>query len=176
MQPLRSWLRSHETGQAFSHCIHCRMPLLELDEAWLVNKEFHHNECTLEYAICQSCRNTVSNQLSEESKQAVRDFLEHEIPWEQRIAEFLRHPDPAWRLEHCIACEAPRESCQGYSVSIQLDASGEPVLGALPLMMCEHCTERISQRLSAASRDAWDRFLRDHFDCPPQLSGLPGLL
>ncbi len=170
------WILSHETGEPFTHCIHCRLPLHELDSPWLINKDFHKGECVMEYAICQRCRDEVSQQLSTESKQAVREFLEQEIPWQERISSLIMNPDPGTRYESCIACEIPRDQCKGFATSTQFDERGDLMLGALPLMMCDNCTAKITERLSQASRDAWDRFLSDHFDCPPHQSKLPGWL
>ena len=37
---LPHWLLSVETGEPFRHCIHCHLPLDEIDASWLVNKEY----------------------------------------------------------------------------------------------------------------------------------------
>jgi hypothetical protein len=89
MRTIVDWLGSEETGEPFSHCLRCRIPLLEVAQPWLVNKEMIREECVLEYAICQSCRDEVTDQLSEESKESVRQFLEREIDWEKRMNEFM---------------------------------------------------------------------------------------
>ena len=83
MLELDPWLLSAETGEPFTHCLHCKLPLVEIDSPWLVNKDFHKGECTLEYAICEGCREQTSEDFSEDSKKAVRNFLENEIPWEE---------------------------------------------------------------------------------------------
>lgn len=168
------WQYSDETGAPFTHCIHCRLPLLELDCAWLVNKDFHQDECTLEYAICEPCRDQVGEDFSEESKQAVRRFLEEEIPWADRIESYLQ--DPERRFRRCVACDCPHELAQGYASSVLFDPLGDVDYGPLPLMICSSCVEQMGKNLSAATRDSWDRFLNDHFDSPPQLSTLPRVL
>ncbi len=168
------WLLSTETGKPFSHCIHCKLPLLEIDAPWLINKDFHKGECTLEYAICENCREQTSENFSEESKKAVRNFLENEIAWEQRLQSFLL--DPESRMTNCIACDCPREHAEGYATSVLLDASGEIDFGPLPLLLCSACVEHMSEQLSETTKDSWRRFLDEHFDSPPELSTLPGLL
>lgn len=168
------WLLSTETGKPFSHCIHCKLPLLEIDAPWLINKDFHKGECTLEYAICENCREETGENFSEESKKAIRNFLENEIAWEQRLQSFLL--DPESRLTNCIACDCPREHAEGYATSVLLDASGEIDFGPLPLLLCSACVEQMSEQLSETTKDSWRRFLDEHFDSPPELSTLPGLL
>ncbi len=89
MREMDEWLASVETGEAFSHCIRCELPLLEIDVPWLVNKEMVRGECVLEYAICLPCRDWVTAQLSEKSKEFVRELLERAIDWEARMNESM---------------------------------------------------------------------------------------
>ncbi len=170
------WLGSEETGEGFSHCLCCKLPLLEIAEPWLVNKEFRKDECVMEYAICQPCRDRVTGGLSEESKEAVRRFLEKEIDWESRMSEFMLFHQVADRFDACIACCAPRAGLEGFGISALLDSGGSLVVGPLPLLICQPCVGRMTESLSEASRELWRRFLSDNFAGPPRDSGFPGLL
>lgn len=170
------WLRSEETGEAFTHCVGCRLPLLETDSPWLVNKDYFRGECVLEYAICQRCRDGMSSRISEESKAAVRAFLEQEIDWAARLADFMQAADPVERFGHCIACRSPRAGMEGFAISALFDEGGELVTGPLPLLICRPCIERMTARLSEQSRAVWRRFLAEHFSGPPDESSFPGLL
>lgn len=176
MRSVDEWLCSEETGLAFSHCVSCEVPLLEIDAPWLVNKDYFKGECVLEYAICQPCRDRVSEGISEESKVAVRRFLENEIDWEARVAEFMASQDPAERFAHCIACRTPRELTAGYAISALFDSGGKLVSGPLPLLICRSCVDRMTAELSEQSRAVWKRFLAEHFAGPPDDKAFPGLL
>jgi hypothetical protein len=169
------WLCSEETGVAFSHCVSCRLPLLEIDAPWLVNKDYFRDECVLEYAVCQPCRDRSARAISEESKAAVRNFLESEIDWEARIAEFMATPDPETRFSHCIACRTPRELTEGFAVSALFDSGGHLVTGPLPLLICRNCIGRMTESLSDQSRAVWKQFLDTHFESPPDDNAYPGL-
>jgi hypothetical protein len=175
MRSMDEWLASEETGEAFSHCLCCKMPLVEIDAQWLVNKEFLGIECVLEYAICQPCRDLVTDQLSEESKESVRRFLEHEIDWDQRMKEFMLSHDLAERFKGCIACQVPREDLPGFGLSALFDSGGSLVTGPLPLLICQPCISRMTAALSDESREVWRRFLSEHFTGPPNDSSFPGL-
>lgn len=170
------WLASEETGEAFSHCLCCKVPLVEIDAQWLVNKEFLRDECVLEYAICQPCRDRVTDQLSEESKESVRGFLEHEIDWDARMKEFMLSHDLVERFDACIACRVPRKELAGFGLSALFDSGGTLVTGPLPLLICQPCVTRMTASLSEKSREVWRRFLAEHFTGPPNDSGFPGLL
>ncbi len=176
MRSMDEWLGSEETGEAFSHCISCRLPLPEIAAPWLVNKEFHRDECVLEYAICQPCRDRVTDGLSEESKETVRKFLEREIDWDERVREFMLIHDATERFATCISCCKPRGGFDGFGVSALFDAGGNLVTGPLPLLICRSCIERMTESISEASREVWRKFLTDHFTGPPNDSGFPGLL
>ena len=175
MRTMNEWLNSEETGEPFSHCLCCKMPLVEMDAPWLVNKEIVGGECVLEYAICQPCRDRVANQLSEESKKSVRNFLETEIDWENRIQAFMFEHDATKRFYKCICCTTPREELIGYGISALFDSDGSLVTGPLPLLICTPCIAKMTAQLSEDSLDVWRKFLADHFVGPPNESGFPGL-
>src|SRR5688572_13796429 len=151
MRTIDEWLESEESGRPFTHCLCCKLPLLEIAEPWLVNKEIVRGECVLEYAICQPCRDGVTEQLSEESKAAVRDFLEQGIDWEEQMKEFMLSHDPRERFDACIACRAPREELEGYAISALFDAGGALATGPLPLLICKPCVGRMTVNLSDQS-------------------------
>lgn len=176
MRTIDQWLASDETGGAFWHCQRCKLPLLEITEPWLVNKEILQGECVLEYAICQPCRDQVTNEISEESKTAVREFLEKEINWDLRIQEFMLLPEMTERFDACIACREPRETLTGYGISALFDSGGKLIAGPLPLLICLPCIEKMTAGLRAEDRELWKRFLAENFEGPPQDSGFPGLL
>ena len=166
--------KSSETGEAFSHCVRCRMPLVEIGSPWLVNKDFHRGECVLEYAICQGCRDEVTESLSESSKQEVRRFLETEIDWEARIAGFMSSRDPLDRLRTCVACSTPAAEADGYAISALFDEGGRIVTRPLPLLLCRCCIDRLLEHLSDESQEVWRQFLGDCFDGPPPADGKAG--
>lgn len=161
-----AWICS-ETGEAFSHCIHCSLPLEETAVQWLVNKEYQGDECVLEYAICSRCRDEITRELSDESRAEVRRFLETEIDWPARLSAFMMMSDTRERFENCVKCDAPRTGLAGFGVSSLFDSGGELTVGPLPLMVCDACIRQMTSRLSECSRQVWARFLAEHFDGPP---------
>jgi hypothetical protein len=166
MRSLSRWLVSEETGQSFSHCVNCRLPLLEIDAPWLVNKDFFRGECLLEYAICQPCRDKVSARVPEATKAAVREFLETEIDWQTRLAEHLGHGGEELRFARCISCRRPRGELDGFALSALFDAGGQLVEGPLPLLMCRDCYGRMTSLLCETSRAIWRKFLTENFEQP----------
>lgn len=173
---MSKWLKSEETGHDFCSCIHCRMPLVELDAPWLVNKEYVGSECVMEYAICQRCRDEVASGFSEESKRGVQQFIEREIDWQERLGEFMQMHAVEERFAQCIACRAERDGLRRFAISAQFDSGGELTVGPLPLLLCGECVERMTAGLSEQTREVWKRFVGEHFAAPPSDSGFPGML
>jgi hypothetical protein len=167
MRKIDEWLRCEETGEPFSHCIRCKLPLLEIDDLWLVNKDYHRGECVMEYSICKTCRDRTTDQLSEGSREAVRTFLETEIDWAARSKEFMLMHDEAERFSSCIACRKERGQCDGFAISALYDSDGKLITGPLPLMICHDCGGRMKAVLSEESREVWRRFVAEHFAGPP---------
>lgn len=173
MRMIDDWLVSEETGKAFTHCQCCRLPLVEIDAPWLVNKEFGHGECVLEYAVCQPCRDDVTERLSEDSKDLVRNFLEKEIDWAARMSEFMMAQDEVARLDACIACRTARDEVEGFGISALFDSGGVLVTGPLPLLMCKACVGRMMEGFSDRSREVWKNFLELNFAGPRGEGGFP---
>lgn len=163
---IETWLVSEETGRPFHGCVRCRLPLLEIDRPWLVNKDYFRGECVLEYAVCQKCRGEVSAEIPEVTKAAVRQFLETEIDWPARLAEHLGEGGEALRFSRCVSCLRPREDLDGFALSGLFDAEGHAVLGPLPLLLCRECYGRMTSLLCERSRGVWRRFLDENFEGP----------
>lgn len=174
MHGLSPWLMSEETGAPFTHCIRCRLPLLEIDARWLVIKDYRLEECTMEYAICEPCRNDISAGFSETSKAAVRDFLATHIDWDARIEDFMMDGTMEGRFSHCIGCRTPREHMAGYGISALFDASGDLIEGPLPLLLCDVCTRNLANRFSPEDLATWRDFISTHFEGPPGTEDWPG--
>ena len=174
MRTIDEWLGSEETGGAFTHCLCCKVPLVEIDAPWLVNKEFARGECVLEYAICQPCRDLVTDELSDDSKEAVRYFLEKEIDWDERVKEFMLSHELTERFDGCIAGRTPRVKLAGFGISALFDSGGSLVTGPLPLLICQPCIGRMTASLSDDSREVWRNFLVKNFAGPSSDSEFPG--
>ena len=166
MPELKQWFDSVETDRPFETCKVCSQLLPLAADSWVVNKHYHRGECTLEYAVCEKCRDEVSADFSDDSKAAIRKFLEIEIDWETRLLEWMALENPATRLDNCAACTSHRISVQGFTISAQFRQEGTLIDGALPLMLCSTCISRITENLSKDSRQVWQNFISHHFEGP----------
>ncbi|WP_411827825.1 hypothetical protein [Luteolibacter sp. AS25] len=166
MHSLTQWFESVETDRPFETCKACDQLLPLAADSWVVNKHYHRRECILEYAVCEKCRDEVSNRFSEESKARIREFLENEIDWENRIIDWMKLENPAERLDNCVACLTHRSLIDGFTLSAQFRHDGSLVDGALPLMLCSTCTGKVSEQLSPESQKVWLDFVSLNFEGP----------
>jgi len=61
------------------------------------------------------------------------------------------------------------------SISAHFDASGDLIIGPLPLLICKKCVEKMTSLLCEESRAVWQKFLAEHFSGPPDVS-FPGMM
>ena len=166
MSKLLQWFDSLETDRPFETCKVCTQLLPLAADTWVVNKHYHRGECVMEYAVCEKCRDSVSNRFSESSKAAIRDFLETTIDWEHRLLEWMELDEPVERLDNCVACRNPRDLAEGFTLSAHFRHDGTLIDGALPLLMCSNCVATITSSLSPQSRRTWQEFIAEHFEGP----------
>ncbi|MGJ8643992.1 MAG: hypothetical protein ACSHX9_11330 [Luteolibacter sp.] len=166
MREFAQWFDSVETDRPFETCKVCAQLLPLAADSWVVNKHYHRSECTLEYAVCENCRDATSAAFSDASKASIREFLENEIDWENRLLEWMALENPADRLNNCVACSCPRSEAEGFTISAQFRHDGTIMDGALPLLLCSTCISSITDSLSAESRIVWQNFISQHFEGP----------
>lgn len=160
---------SEETERPFSRCVDCNTELLlpggsNRDEPVLyqTHKVFVRNEAVFELAICFECQECLRREFSEETAQAIAEYLQEHLtidPWSRR-GSFEEC------IARCLGCEKPREECYRYSMSGMF---GGPSLLLIPgpYILCNDCEVDIAGLISRKTRDAWDRFVDEHFDGPP---------
>jgi hypothetical protein len=167
VSPIEKWFASSATGRAFCHCADCRMPLIETDAPWVVNKDYRDGRCVLEYAVCEPCRDRLMDAIPESTKEKIRHFLETEIDWATRCRDNFGQRDDEGRFNSCIRCGEPRAGLADFAISARFHSNGAPDIGPLPLLICRPCYSRLSALLCNTSREVWQRFLTEHIDGDP---------
>lgn len=79
-------------------------------------------------------------------------------------------------LGSCAICAKLKNECHRYSLgtaclggSLITGAPDSENLGS-PFLICENCEQGLNECVSAQTRDAWDRFVEENFDGPPELA------
>ena len=187
---------SEYSGEPFLKCIDCEVPLVE-SNLYVVQKRFVAGEAVFEMAMCERCRDKMAAEYSEETRENISAWItEHmqkafvdDLPDDGEdskmiVVSQIEDEEQGEALiskcmDHCLVCEKPRAECHRYSLAglcqdAQLVAQMTPI-SRTPLMICSDCEEGMSHLVSKKTRDAWDRFVDEHFDGPPGVeSDIPG--
>ena len=178
---------SEYSDQPFQKCLSCEVPLVECD-LHVIQKRIVANEAVMEMAVCNRCRDKQAEEMSEETR---KNVTEHMMAcFQKRAAELLPQTegthvievteieDPEEGnamlercLESCLMCGTAREKCHRFSLAglcrdSEMVVQVTPV-GQTPFLICETCEQGMAHLVSKKTRDAWDRFVEEHFDGPP---------
>ncbi|QDU40492.1 hypothetical protein Mal4_48500 [Maioricimonas rarisocia] len=179
---------SEYSGRPFERCLDCDTELASVNH--IVQKFIVGDEAVFEMAVCMSCVDTLRQEFSQESRQAVersvREAMQERREREAATpppddlpgdAESIETPGSAHRgvgnIQECLICAVPRMECHRYHIASMfivydwLPAETNEAQIALPMMVCDRCNSRISEQISQQTRDAWDRYVEEHFDGPP---------
>ncbi len=140
-----------ETGEPFRTCIDCEQPLTGF---YIIEKAFVNGDAIYEYALCDSCSESLGEDISPESKKHVRKFIG--FPLKPR------------NLNRCAKCKTPREEGGEHVIIGGFEEDKMLNLG-LPLTLCGSCVDLLNEGMSKATRDRLDEFEREHFPGPPEM-------
>jgi len=151
-KPVPEILHSFYEGRPFVTCTRCGESLEHFEEGYRISKNFKLGEVILESAFCLPCLTAMFEETSTESREAIERFHE-------------QHAREVPGFEECAFCETRFEEvadeeygligiCQGLSLH---DSA----------LICQTCSDRISELLSEETRRTWDRFREENFPGPP---------
>ncbi|MCA9027799.1 MAG: hypothetical protein KDA86_21500 [Planctomycetaceae bacterium] len=192
-------LYSEYSGSPFDTCIDCGTALLDAETPYVIVKNIVAGETVFEMAICLFCTMKLQQEYSEESMQAIRAWSMEQaqkVRGKAITPARLDHPpqhihtfdadeaetavddqsiEPHLDLNHCQLCGTSRTQAHRYimeaiCVGRRLIQAREPsLIFSFSLLVCEKCTEGMSELISQKTRDQWNRFVEDHFDGPPEI-------
>ncbi len=159
----------------FTHCVDCECDLLDSNIPYTVVKHVVGQEPVFEMALCLECAANLRSQYSVETQQRLNEFLEQAQRREPSPVPDDQDDDFTWEdgIAACFSCGKPRQDCRRYELAgvclnEDLLVQAPTDLGfTTPFLLCDDCNEQISKLISRQTRDAWDRFMEDHFDSPP---------
>ncbi|SHJ42535.1 hypothetical protein SAMN02745181_2029 [Rubritalea squalenifaciens DSM 18772] len=157
---------SLETGEAFDRCCDCGCDLSDDYVSYMVQKSYVGEECIFEYAICNDCREKVSEEFSEKSREAMFDFFHDRADIDEKMMRLGPEASIDEHIQTCLTCSSTREEVSSYSYA-GLFLGTILLPGPFPVMICGKCEEELTECLSQETRDAWNRFLEENFPGPP---------
>lgn len=161
---------SLERDGPFEQCLLCQTALLDSTTGYMIERIFRGAEPIVEYAICASCQEEASGQMSVSSMQQIQQLF-GAIDLEARAERLRPHKHDgnadAW-LNECFLTGKLRSDCRGYQV-ITKCSNMNIELGLLPIMLSDDAAKQISAAMSQETRGYMDDFM-EHFGMPPEFS------
>lgn len=171
---------SEYSGEPFHQCIDCERTLFDAEIPYSVMKHIVGREAVFEMAICFECAERMREEYSEETRQNIQQHMESSMRRKleasvdqqysyQQLLEFSAEKG----LVDCVLCGKPRSESRRYEIIglfLQDQILVQPSYGVgfcFPMMVCEDCIAEVAPLISKKTRDAWDRFVEEHFDGPP---------
>jgi len=162
---------SYETDQAFTECCDCGCHLHDA-EMYIINQSFVGDECVFELAMCLPCRERMNEQLSEDSRVAMFDFMHDNADMEARIEKLSHDSKTEDYIQSCVTCDKPRAEAKSFTLGAMFSAD-HLLKGPFPLLICDDCEAKIAATISDETRKFWDNYITEHFPGPPSEVDLP---
>jgi hypothetical protein len=141
---------AYEEGP-FRVCSVCSAVLDELGTPYAVEKVYRGTETIIEFAICMGCMENVRQDLSEESREFMENYVAKKLPTATSDA--------------CLDCGAGRDEVVAYKLSGVCYRRW--LIAPRMVMMCEPCAMKMQEGLSRRTRERLGDFRNDVLDLFP---------
>lgn len=153
-------LHSEYEERPFCTCTSCGETLVDFQEGYQISKTFKDGECIFEYALCNVCRDKMTQEFSTESIQAIEKHYDNNI-------------QTGKGLDACAGCSRPATDWSKPEYSVIGACYFDFLIDSL--MVCAKCSEGVQSIMSQKTKDCRDRFIEENFPCAPnETSPLPG--
>lgn len=139
---------------------------------YIINQSYVGDECVFEFAMCMDCREKMNEQLSEQSRVAMFDFIYDRADMESREAILGNDSETDSYIETCITCSKARAQSKSYTLGAMF-AGNHLIKGPFPMLICGDCEAKMAETISDETRNFWDNFITEHFPGPPSEVTLP---
>lgn len=175
--PIPKAFHSLELDGPFQTCLQCGGDLLTA-ERYLIERVFKGTEPIVEYAMCSSCVDDASSELSAESLRNVREHFLRNLDVHSRVERLrplLEQDDVAPWLNQCLFTGTPDSDCRERQICGWFE--GDRLrLDYAPFMLSGLAVEEIADQLSEQTRGWMQDFVGDNFGLPSEFIDNPDLL
>lgn len=180
-EPVPEIFRSTETGRPFERCAMCDRFLLDAGTTYIVEKAFRSykgfdaRETVFEYALCTDCRDSLTAELSTESRQRIQDYFESRVDIVARRHRLVDSDPSGVRLgpwiSRCLVSDEPVGEMDEFQVYCECDGP-HMLYGYSPFLLGGKVMDQIADLLSNKTLDELNGFADDILGLPPELEEL----
>jgi len=174
-----SFFYSYETNVPFKHCTMCNESFTD-SSRYFIEKVFKQNivlnksEIVYEYAICELCATSMSNEISEESKLSITELYEAHSENLLRKIDYLHRTEKysidSW-IDRCSMTGKEVRLCDEYAVNGIVE-NGCLVYEHTPIVISDDFVQKIQEVLSKETKDTFNDFKKQITDCSPSVEDL----
>lgn len=168
---------SLEHDGPFRNCIQCGCDLASAGQ-YLIERVFKGPEPIVEYAMCGSCVEDASAELSVESQQKVREHFLRNVDVHSRVERLrplLEAEDSAPWLNECILTGITAQDCRERQICGWFEGD-QMRLDYAPFMLSGRAVEEIVDQLSEQTRGWMQDFVDENFGLPSEFVDNPDLM
>ena len=156
--PIPTCFYSTELGTPFKACTMCSTVLIDSDINYFVEKYYRNHNVVFEYAICEQCKNSMSDEISDKSMFAMNKYFMENVDIMNRILllETFDNSIVPW-LKNCIFTNRERSECGEYQLAAQC-CGDQLIISVLPFMVSIQATEEIQSIISKKTKENFDKF------------------
>jgi len=173
--PIPPIFQSLEKDGPFEKCINCERPLLEDGVTYLIERAFKGTEPIIELAMCLECHDKLAEELSEESRQNMTEFMKQRVDHKKRNKKLAKLPNvdqvETW-LSECALTGAPAEDCHERQI-YGLCLGDQMIFDQIPFMISGKAIEEMTELLSEKTKGWMRDFMDENFGMPPEFCDSP---
>jgi len=174
-----SFFYSYDTNAPFSHCTMCNESFYDstryfIEKVFKQNVVLNKSEIVYEYAICELCATSMSNEISNDSKLAITQLYEVHSEILHRKIDYLHRTEKylidSW-VDRCSMTGKEVRLCNEYAVNGIIE-SGGLVYEHSPIVISDDFVQKIQQVLSKETKDTFNDFKKKITDGSPTVEDL----
>ena len=179
--PIPPAFHSDYAGRPFDRCNICEADLTVPGTTHVVLKYQHTRsdrgpETIVEFAACTPCLQSHAPAPSEASLDAIAKFRSERMNGRPLL---VMPPDDGVPT-HCETCGTDLGACRTFSMRAEIETDEDGMMqmslrpslawiSGSPVMMCDQCNGQLAERISASTRDSWDKFYDRFVNTPPAI-------
>lgn len=171
---------SFQTGEPFHKCLVCGQDLKASGKPYFIEKAFRKYpgysafDITYEFAMCFNCAEDLRKELSVESQERMKEYMESRIDFGKR-RQSMKSFDPTrnvepW-LDHCLITGEPLQDQNEYVLYGYFQAD-KMMVSDFPYAIGPKAMDELTDLLSNKTLGEMDDFMGQYFTGPPEVNEL----
>lgn len=171
---------SFETGKPFQACLVCGIDLIGSGMPYFIEKAYRKYpgyqafDITYEFAMCFQCAENLRKELSIESQEKMKDYMESKVDFEKRrhsMSEYNPSKGIEPWLDHCLVSGDSLQDQNEYILYGYFQGN-HMMVSDFPYAIGPKAMDELTDLLSNKTLGEMDDFMGQYFTGPPEVNEL----